>query len=68
MSQGPVKLAYAVIERGNQRKPFWHRIGAVFENKDGSETLVLDSLPLTSRLQLRVPNQDEGADAADRDR
>jgi hypothetical protein len=60
MSQGPVKHVYNVIERLN-RKPFWLRIGSVFLNKDGSETLVFDAYPTSTRVQLRTPDKDDAA-------
>ena len=50
----PVRIAYTITENKKGGK-FWEKIGAVFENKDGSETLVLNSLPFDGRIQLRKP-------------
>lgn len=35
----------------------WIRIGAAYENKDGSLNVVLDALPLSGRLHIRDPNE-----------
>lgn len=35
----------------------WIRIGAAFENKDGSLNVVLDALPLSGRLHIRDPDE-----------
>lgn len=52
-------------------KGIWIKVGAAFENRDGSLSLNLDSIPPPEgpngwRLQLREPYDDEGADAGDR--
>ncbi len=40
-------------------KAFWPRIGVAFTNRDGSLTLLLDSLPLgTNKLQVREFKED----------
>ena len=36
------------------KKSFWNKVGAAFENKDGSISVHLDSLPLDGKLQIRV--------------
>lgn len=53
---------FTIRERANQEKGFWVRIGAAFENKDGSLSVNLDALPLPDkngecRLQIREPRQ-----------
>jgi hypothetical protein len=45
------KDVYTVVERKN--KTFWTRIGAAFENRDGSLSVVLDALPVDGKLQIR---------------
>ena len=49
------KIVYGVVERGEQN--FWTRIGAAFENRDGSLNLVLDFVPMSAdtTIQLREP-------------
>jgi hypothetical protein len=45
--------AFNVIERKGADKPFWHRVGTAFINRDGSINVFLDSLPLQGKIQLR---------------
>ena len=54
-SNKPELFAYSVIESGEGEKSHWHKIGAVFPNKGGGYTLILDSLPLDRRVVLRKP-------------
>lgn len=42
---------YAIVERDG--KTYWPRIGAAFDNSDGSVTLKLDALPVSGQLQIR---------------
>ncbi len=55
----PVRQVYTVVERNG--KSFWVRIGAAFGNYDGSETVLLDALPVNGKLQIRIPGTKEGA-------
>ncbi|MEK6683304.1 MAG: hypothetical protein AABY46_01450 [Nitrospirota bacterium] len=48
-----VRQVFTVVERGG--KSFWIRIGAAFGNYDGSETVLLDALPLNGKMQIRLP-------------
>lgn len=50
---GPRHVAYNVTEREGA-KAVWTSIGATFENRDGSYTLLLDALPPTLKFQLRA--------------
>ena len=45
--------AYVIVERKGYDKPFWNRIGSAFFNRDGSINVLLDSLPLQGKIQLR---------------
>ncbi len=67
MSDTPGKrplAVYAVVERKEGMKPFWLKIGAAFQNRDGSLTLVLDAFPTaTNRLQVREPRDWEARPA-----
>lgn len=45
---------YAIIERKDGQKAIWVKIGAAFQNRDGSQTLLLDAFPIgTNKLQVR---------------
>ena len=54
------KLVYGIVKRGESS--FWTRIGAAFENRDGSMNIKLDFLPTSvdTTLQLREPRSDQG--------
>lgn len=39
----------------------WHQVGVSFLNRDGSETILLDALPLSGRIILQLPKR-ENAD------
>jgi hypothetical protein len=45
------RQVFAIAERNG--KSYWIKIGAAFTNQDGSETVLLDALPVTGRLQIR---------------
>ena len=47
-----VRQVFTIVERDG--KNFWTRIGAAFTNRDGSETVLLDALPLNGRMQIRT--------------
>jgi hypothetical protein len=48
-----------VAGAGDGKKDRWVRIGATFLNKDGSESVLLDALPVNGKLQLRTPRPKE---------
>ncbi len=48
-----VRHVFTVVDRGG--KSFWIRIGAAFGNYDGSETVLLDALPINGKMQIRTP-------------
>jgi hypothetical protein len=48
-----IKDVFVIIDKGEGKKSFWHKIGAAFTNKDGSLTVRLDSLPMDGTLQIR---------------
>lgn len=65
-----MKAVYVINERvtkTGETKSFWTKIGAAFDNRDGSLTLKLDALPLSGTLQVREdqepkrPREDAGA-------
>jgi len=45
------RQVFTVVDRNG--KSFWVRIGAAFGNYDGSETVILDALPISGRIQIR---------------
>ncbi|HTN42773.1 MAG TPA: hypothetical protein VMN77_03140 [Nitrospiria bacterium] len=47
----PARHVFTVVDRGG--KSYWIRIGAAFGNYDGSETVLLDALPINGRMQIR---------------
>jgi hypothetical protein len=55
-SSKPPYLAYAVIDRGDDKKSKWREIGVAFPHKDGKGFDILyDVQPLNGRITLRVP-------------
>lgn len=61
----PHRPVFAVTERDG--KSHWTRVGAAFENKDGSVNVLLDAVPVSSgKLQIR--DADDGNDDHDEPR
>ena len=57
------RIAYAVTdvpaangERSNRNR--WHQVGVSFLNRDGSETILLDALPLSGRIIMQLPKRE----------
>jgi hypothetical protein len=48
---------------GAGKKDRWIKIGASFLNKDGSESVLLDALPVNGKLQLRTPKAKDASAA-----
>lgn len=62
MAKGDRRELFNVIEREGLNKPYWQKIGAAFENADGSHTLIFDAFPVGhGRVQMRLP-YDEARD------
>ena len=51
--QKTYKVVYTIVERQRDGKKYWLRIGAAFENRDGSINIYLDAMPTNGTLQLR---------------
>lgn len=51
-SKQPLRIVYALTpgHRGGTR---WLRVGVAFVNRDGSENVYLDAVPLSGKLQIR---------------
>ena len=55
MSKQPTHYAYVVT--GDGEKKAWTRIGAAWANNDGKGlNIVLDAVPVSGRVTLRVPS------------
>jgi hypothetical protein len=52
-----------MVEDGNgadgESRSFWTKVGAAFENRDGSWSLELNAIPVNGRLQMRDPKPRE---------
>lgn len=56
----PALLAYAVKDRGKNKKAYWTRIGAAWPHENGKGfTIELEAFPVDGRLVLTEPKQDE---------
>jgi len=54
----PAYIAYAVIDRGDDKKSKWREIGVAFPHNDGKGFDILyDVLPLNGRITLRVSDK-----------
>jgi hypothetical protein len=55
------KVVYGIVKREGMDKGYWTRIGAAFENRDGSLNVKLDFLPTSTEttLQIREPRMNE---------
>lgn len=63
-SNQPRRIVYALIplQRGGTR---WLRVGVAFLNRDGSENVYLDAVPLSGKLQIREEDpKDEESEKA----
>ncbi len=47
-----MKEVFTIIEKEG-KNPFWLKVGAAWENKDGSLNVYLDALPVNGKLQIR---------------
>ena len=62
-SKSPAMIAYSVRDAGEES--YWDRVGAAFAHKKGGGyDVVLDSLPLSGRITLRVPSEKAEKEAA----
>lgn len=51
-------VVYQIVKqgKGKDERTYWNRIGAAFENRDGSINVKLDLFPNVS-IQIREPKQ-----------
>ncbi len=47
------KVVYTIVDRGQDKKPIWLRIGAAFVNRDQSLNVRLDAYPQNGTLHIR---------------
>ena len=52
------RQVFTIVERNG--KSYWIKIGAAFPNHDGSETVLLDALPVNGRIQIRDAQKTSG--------
>jgi hypothetical protein len=45
--------AFNIQKKDGYEKPFWHKIGVAWPNRDGSFTIVLESLPMDGKVHIR---------------
>ena len=55
-------IAYNIVDKPGLRSRIWSRIGMAWLNRDGSINVVLDSIPLGGRIQLREDDRDRRAE------
>lgn len=48
-----MKDVFTVIRKEEWNQDVWRKVGAAFENKDGSLTIFLDAVPLNGKLLVR---------------
>lgn len=62
----PSHIAYVVSEYtvGTEKRSMWRQIGVAFQHKDGQGIdIILEAVPVSGRLTLRLPRPDEEAAA-----
>jgi hypothetical protein len=66
MSNKPTLFAYAVKDRGRNRKAIWTRIGAAWPHEKGNGfTIELEAFPVDGRLVLTEPKQDDAPESSE---
>lgn len=60
--ESSVKAVYAVALGTAPDRPLLRRIGTGFVNRDGSQSIVLDALPVSGRLHVRELDPRDAAD------
>ncbi len=60
-SKRPPLAVYTIIERRDNGRKHWVRIGAAFENRDGSFNVRLDALPLNGTVHIRELSASDSA-------
>jgi hypothetical protein len=55
--------AFNIIDRPGMKNRIWSRIGTAWLNRDGSINLVLDSIPLGGRINIREDDRERRSEA-----
>jgi len=63
MAKKPTCVAYSAVEQDGGRTR-WREIGAAFENRDASLTVLVDAVPLSGRIILLPPKKEREEPAA----
>ena len=64
MSKKVHRIAYAVTQPDNQDDDArWRSAGVTFLNSDGSETVLLDTLPVSGKLVLQEPKEKDAKES-----
>lgn len=55
----PVLTAYIVVEPGRGRKPFWHKVGAVWPHKTGNgfDVVIPTGMSVSGRIVCTEPKE-----------
>lgn len=59
-----MKDVFTVIRKEDWNQDVWRKIGAAFENRDGSLTILLDAVPLNGKLLVRERKTKEASQSA----
>ena len=54
-------VAYHITKRPGMNGRVWSRIGTAWLNRDGSINIILDSLPLGGKIQIREDDRERRA-------
>ena len=60
-----MKDVFTIVEKEGWDKSVWLKIGAAFENRDGSLTLFLDAFPVNGKLHVRERKGKQNAGAGE---
>ena len=63
-----MKDVFTIIEKEGWDKAVWCKVGAAFENRDGSLTLFLDALPVNGKLHVRERKAKQSASSGEESR
>ena len=63
-----MKDVFTIIEKEGWDKAVWLKVGAAFENRDGSLNLFLDAFPVNGKLHVRERKAKQGAPSGEESR
>lgn len=47
------RSVYTIIDKGDNRKAYWMKVGIAYQNRDSSWNVYLDVIPFDRKLQIR---------------